>query len=142
MSDQKALMECADCLCLASRRAARAISRSFERKLRPHGIRIGQFSALTALMLKGPMTVGGLAEFLGVERTTLTRNLALVEAKRWVAIYPGKDARSRIVEATAAGRAKVEAAFPAWREAQAAAAAAIGPAGAASLRRLAERPLG
>jgi DNA-binding MarR family transcriptional regulator len=142
MDNAPDLMECADCLCLASRRAARALSRSFEWKLRPHGIRIGQFSALTALALKGPMTIGALAEFLGVERTTLTRNLTVIEARHWVAIHPGKDARSRIVEATSAGRAAVEAALPAWREAQAAATAAMGAAGVASLQRLAHRPLG
>ncbi len=141
-SEQADLMECADCLCLASRRAARALSRSFERKLRPHGIRIGQFSALTALMLKGPMTIGTLAEFLGVERTTLTRNLALIEAKGWLEIHPGKDARSRLVEATRAGRDAVENALQAWREAQAAATVVIGPAGAASLQRLALKSLG
>ena len=109
--------------------------------MRPHGIRIGQFSVLTVLMLRGPMTVGELADFLGVERTTLTRNLALIAAKRWVGIHPGKDARSRIVEVTAAGRSKVEQALPAWREAQAAATAAIGAAGALSLHRLAQKSI-
>jgi len=141
MSNAEGLMDCADCLCLASRRAARALSRSFERQLKPHGVRIGQFSALTALMLRGPMTVGALADFLGVERTTLTRNLALIEAKRWVSVHAGEDARSRVVEVTAAGRARVDAALPAWRAAQEAATRAIGAAGAASLHRLAERSI-
>jgi len=141
MTDDAALMECAKCLGLASRRAARALSRSFERHLRPHGLRLGQFSALTALILRGPSTVGALADFLGVERTTLTRNLHLIEAKRWITIQPGSDARSRIVTITATGRRKVEAALPAWREAQQAATAAIGAAGVASLHRLAAKPL-
>lgn len=141
MSDVSDLMECADCLCLASRRAARALSRSFERRLRPHGLRIGQFSALTALILKGAMTVGALADFLGVERTTLTRNLRLIEAKGWVTIEAGADARSRVVAVTPAGRKTVEAAVPSWRAAQHAAAATIGAAGVASLHRLAAKPL-
>lgn len=87
------------------------------------------------------MTVGALADFLGVERTTLTRNLALIEAKGWVSIHPGRDARSRVVEATAAGRSKVKAALPAWRAAQEAARNAIGPAGVSSLHRLAEKSI-
>ncbi|HET7716432.1 MAG TPA: MarR family transcriptional regulator [Bauldia sp.] len=142
MADPADLMEVADCLCLAARRASRSLSRSYEQQLRPHGIRIGQFSVLTVLILRGPMTIGSLADFLGVERTTLTRNLALIESKRWVAIHPGKDARSRVVEVTPAGRAKVATAAPAWRAAQEAARKAIGPAGVASLRRLAERTTG
>ena len=136
MTEASDLMECADCLCLASRRAARVMTRGFERRLRQHGIRIGQFSVLTALILKGPMMIGALADFLGVERTTLTRNLALIEAQGWVTIDTGGDARARLVEVTGAGRLKVDETLPAWREAQRAAADAIGPAGVAALQRV------
>ena len=130
------ISDCANCLCLASRRAALTITRTFERKLRPHGIRITQFTILTNLILRGAMTVGALAAALGVERTTLTRNLALIEGEGWVRIKPGKDARSRIVAATPSGVRKVESAHPAWRDAQDAVAGMIGSAGALSLRRL------
>jgi DNA-binding MarR family transcriptional regulator len=100
-----------------SRRAARALTRAFERQLRPLGIRATQFSILTNPLLRGPVTIGELAEFLGVDRTTLTRNLALVEGEGWVEIRPGNDARSRVVAATRKGRAAVTAALPAWRKA-------------------------
>jgi len=134
-------MECADCLCLASRRAALAITRAFERNLRPHGIRITQFSALTALLLRGPMTIGALADFLGLDRTTLTRNLKLIEDRRWVSVHAGEDARSRVVEVTAAGRRKVDTVYPAWREAQATAAKTLGSSGVSALRDLAARAI-
>ncbi len=59
------------------------------------------------------MTIGELAEALGAERTTLTRNLALIEGASWVEIRPAEaDARSRIVTVTDKGRAVVEGAFP------------------------------
>jgi len=131
------LKECGDCLCLASRRAARALTRAFDRHMRPHGIRATQFSILTNLMLRGPLPIGELAEFLGVERTTLTRNLALVEAEGWVDIRPGEDARARVVAVTKKGRAAVTSALPAWRKAQHAASAAIGRGGVEALRALA-----
>ncbi len=133
--------ECAECLCLASRRAARAITRSFDRRLRPHGVRATQLTILIALILYGPGSIGALAEGLGIERTTLTRNLALLEAARWIRIRPGEDARSRLVEITKRGRAKAEAALPAWRSAQAATVAAISLAAAEALRALAQRPI-
>jgi DNA-binding MarR family transcriptional regulator len=123
------LFECSACLCLASRRAARAITRAFDRELRPYGIRATQFSMLVMLILRGSLTIGELAESLGVERTTLTRNLALTEREGWVAIRAGHDARSRIVAPTKKGRAAVTAALPAWRNAQQAASAAIGGVG-------------
>jgi DNA-binding MarR family transcriptional regulator len=131
------LIECGDCLCLASRRAARALARAFDRQLRPLGIRATQFSILTMLLLRRPLTIGELAEFLGIDRTTLTRNLALVESKGWVDIRPGNDARSRVVAATQKGRAAVMAAMPAWRKAQQGASAAIGRGGVDALHALA-----
>jgi DNA-binding MarR family transcriptional regulator len=137
MNGDPSLIECGDCLCLASRRAARALTRAFDRQLRPHGIRATQFSILTMLLLRGPLTIGELAEFLGVERTTLTRNLALVEGEGWVDIRPGNDARSRVVAATKKGRAAVTTALAAWRKAQQAASAAIGRGGVDALHALA-----
>ena len=138
MSQPPNLAECAACLCLASRRAARRITRTFDRELRPYGLRATQFTILVMLSLRGATTIGELAEALGVERTTLTRNLALIENAGWVKIEPDEDdARSRIVSVTDAGRETVAQALGAWRKAQDATAAAIGLDGAAALRRLA-----
>ena len=135
--------ECLDCLCLASRRASRAITRAFDRELRPHGIRGTQFSILTMLMGYGPTTIGDLAEALGIERTTLTRNLSVVEDRGWVKVGVGDtDGRSRVVTATPKGRRAVSAAMPAWRRAQAAAGVAIGPSGLAALHALSGKALG
>ncbi len=140
MSSDRDLSQCSECLCLASRRAARAITRAFDRQLRPHGIRVTQFSALAMLELKGPQSMSGLAEALGTDRTTLTRNLALLEQQSLVRIRQGDDARARIVALTPKGKGALAAAFPAWRKTQSALSAAIGSATADSLRRLARSP--
>ncbi len=92
---------------------------------------------LTVLLLRGPSTITELAEFLGLERTTLTRNLALVEREGWVDIRAGEDRRSRIVTATKKGRSVAMAAQAAWRWAQKAATAAIGKDGVQALHALA-----
>jgi DNA-binding MarR family transcriptional regulator len=137
VSDLANLAECADCLCLASRRAARRITRTFDRELRPHGLRATQFTVLAMLSLRGAMTIGELAEALGAERTTLTRNLALIEAASWVKIQPDQDdARSRVVTVTDKGRAAASGALPAWRKAQDATASAIGRNGVFALRQV------
>jgi DNA-binding MarR family transcriptional regulator len=137
------LAECAGCLCLASRKAARTITRAFDRRLRAHGIRATQFSVLVMLALRGPTMIGDLAVALGVDRTTLSRNVVPIEANRWIRSRSGQaDARSRVLEITAAGRAMIVRAQPAWRAAQEATAAAIGGAGAAALLRLSRHPIG
>jgi DNA-binding MarR family transcriptional regulator len=132
------LAECRNCLCLASRSAARGITAVYDRRLRPHGLRATQFTLLTMLMLRGATPVGALAKSLGMDRTTLTRNAALLAAKGWVAAEPhGGDARSHVLSVTAAGQALVRQALPAWRQAQASVANAFGRTGVVALRRLA-----
>lgn len=112
------LSACRGCHCLAARRHARALTRLYEEELRPHGLRATQFSVLAALALKGPTPVKELAKTLGLERTTLTRIGAVLERNGWVSTAESQDARERPFRLTAAGRRKLEAAFPAWKEAQ------------------------
>jgi DNA-binding MarR family transcriptional regulator len=112
------LFACVDCHCLAARRTARALTRDFEAKLRPYGLRATQFSILAALALKGPTPVSELAEVLGLERTTLTRSAAVLGRNGWVEVAPSEDARKHPLRLTPAGREKLEDAFPAWKEAQ------------------------
>jgi DNA-binding MarR family transcriptional regulator len=109
---------CIQCHCLAARRRARAITRHFETALRRHGLRATQFSILAALALARPMPMGELAELLGLERTTLTRSATLLERNGWVRTDRSADGRERPLRLTAAGRRKLESAYPSWKTAQ------------------------
>lgn len=60
-----------------------------------------------------------MAEMTVTERTTLTRNLAILEKKGLVVIEPGKDRRERQVSITEPGREVLIAAIPLWEAAQA-----------------------
>lgn len=133
------LIETTDCLCLASRRAARAITQAFDRKLRAHGLRATQFTLLATLALGGEQSVGALAATIGVDRTTLTRNMALAQARGLIASRrdTGADARTRLIGVTPYGREVLAAAFGSWREVQAGLTESIGAEAADSLRRLA-----
>lgn len=129
------------CLCLAARRASRAITREFDQALRAYGLRATQFTLLSALHLAGPESMGDLAELLSTDRTTLTRNLAVAEHNAWVTLRPDRtDARSRIAAITAKGVRALEAALPAWRETQRRLLDEIGDETAVSLRKLAGGP--
>jgi len=117
-----------ECRCLAARRYARAVTRLFEARLRPFGLRTTQFSVLAALALKGPTPLTELAGLLGLERTTLTRVAAVLERHAWIAAGRPRDARNRLLRLTAAGRRRLDAAFPAWEEGQRLAARQFPPA--------------
>jgi DNA-binding MarR family transcriptional regulator len=141
MSSDLGMFETTRCLCLAVRRASRAITREFDQVLRVHGLRSTQFTLLSALHLGGPRSIGDLAEMLSADRTTVTRNLAVAEQHGWVTLRADRnDARSRIAAITARGSRTLEAALPAWRDAQRRLTEAIGEQTAASLRKLAGGP--
>lgn len=118
MKNAPEFIETKDCHCLEARRKARAMTRLYEEKLRPFGLRATQFSVLATLKLKGPMPVTELAEFLVLERTTMTRGAAVMEKHGWIKPAPSEDARVRAWQLTEQGRQKLAQAFPAWKEVQ------------------------
>jgi DNA-binding MarR family transcriptional regulator len=66
----------------------------------------------------GPQPMQQLADLLGTERTTLTRNLRPLLARGYVATEPGADRRVRTLHVTERGVQSAVAAFPFWRKAQ------------------------
>jgi DNA-binding MarR family transcriptional regulator len=123
------------CLCLHVQRAARALARVFDEALKPVGLTSGQFSLLMALNRPVPATMKSVAALLGMDRTTLTAALKLLERRRLlkVAIDP-KDRRGRLLTLTARGRTVLAAAVPVW-QAHHARIEAMLPDGADGLRR-------
>lgn len=108
------------CLCLATRQAARAISRRFDEAFRPLGLTSGQFSLLMSLNRPEAPTLGSVAALLAMDRTTLTANLKPLERRGLVATQPDPDdRRSRRLALTDAGRAMLAAALPLWERTQA-----------------------
>jgi DNA-binding MarR family transcriptional regulator len=106
------------CACFKVRKAARAITKLYEEVLRPSGLRATQFSLLMATRVMGPVTVVKLAKVLVMDRTTLTRNLQILEKQGLISIKPGEDRREREVTLTASGMEVLTKALPLWEEAQ------------------------
>jgi DNA-binding MarR family transcriptional regulator len=106
------------CACFKVRKAARAVTKLYEEVLRPIGLRATQFSLLMAARVIGPVTVVKLAQITVMDRTTLTRNLQILEKRRLIEIKPGKDRREREVTLTASGMEVLAKAVPLWEQAQ------------------------
>ena len=92
--------------------------------MRGSGMRGPQFTLLATLVQTGPLPTTRLADLLGLERTTLTRNLSPLVRKGLVRIDGGEDRRVRKVAITRAGEEAARQAFPFWKKAQDAALAA------------------
>jgi len=108
------------------RRATRAVSRIYDEALAPAGLRGTQFSLLIALSFFKEAPLLRVAEELGLDRTTLTRNLQPLERAGLVASSPGKDQRVRLLRLTDAGQRNLQRAYPLWEEAQAKVVNALG----------------
>lgn len=106
------------CLCVHVQRAARALGRRFDAALKPYGLTHGQFSLLVSLNRPDMPRLGDLAEFLAMDRTTLTAALKVLEARGLLTTRKDPaDARARCIALTEAGRDAIAGALPAWRAA-------------------------
>jgi len=108
----------AECACEGLRRTARAVTQLYEDALAPSGLRATQFPILVALAAAGPLPVTRLADALGLERTTLTRNMRGLQDLGIIAIAGGDDRRTRVVELTPEGSRCLSEALPLWEQAQ------------------------
>ena len=115
-----------DCTNFALRKASRAITQMYDQTLSPLGLKITQFSVLVTAARQGPMPVARMAEALGMDRTTLSRNLKPLVRNEWLEMIPGQDQRERLVQITADGQATLDAARPLWLQAQSEIHAALG----------------
>jgi DNA-binding MarR family transcriptional regulator len=114
------------CACSRLRRATRAVTQFYDDALAPVDLRIGQYALLRTLARGGPTTIGGLAHTLLLDRTALSRTLDPLEARGYVAVTAGSDARTREATLTVAGRRALAAAEPHWAQAQREAARRVG----------------
>lgn len=107
------------CVCHTLRRAARTVTRRYEQMLKPLGLSAGQFTILAALNDGRMVPLGRLATALGMDRTTLTRDLKPLERRGLVASSKhSEDGRMRVVEITQNGRDLLIDGLPLWEAAQ------------------------
>jgi DNA-binding MarR family transcriptional regulator len=105
------------CTCYALRKLARTVTRLYDQHLAAVGIKATQYALLRHVEPEA-LPITHLATMMGMERTTLTRNLRPLTEAGWVAQAAGKDARVRVITITPEGRSKIREAKAAWRKAQ------------------------
>ncbi len=115
-----------NCVCFNLRSVTRAMTKFFDAELRRHGIRTTQGSILLALKAKDSWAMAELSEALGLERTTLVRNLQPLQRDGLVAAEGGGRGGRVDLSITAKGRRQIEKVLPAWRAAQSAAVKTLG----------------
>lgn len=108
----------ANCVGLNMRAAARQITRCLDERLAKSGLTLAQFGLLAQVAGAKDDTIGALAQRTGLEQSTLSRNLHLLEKAGLIEIAAvDTDLRRRFVWLTEHGARRLEKAMPIWRAA-------------------------
>jgi DNA-binding MarR family transcriptional regulator len=112
-------MSADSCTCGELRKAARAVTLLYDNAFKSSGLLSTQLDLLYVIYKSDCAGISHLAKELGMDRTTLTRNLSVLERHGFIKISSGnKDNRTRIATITYKGRAIVAKAIPLWNEVQ------------------------
>ena len=106
------------CACANLRRAARALSRSYEDALAAVDLSSTQMTVLMFLGRQGPRALMQVADALEMDRTSLYRALRPLERRDLVRIRATADRRSKEVLLTVDGQRHLARALPHWKKAQ------------------------
>lgn len=102
------------CLCTGLRQAAHAMTEIYDEALAPSGLKITMFRVIRRLSEAGTPTISELARIVGLDRSSLGRNLKVLEREQLIAFVGGTDERSKVVQLTAKGRKALATALPLW----------------------------
>ncbi len=106
------------CKCFKMRKASRVVTQFYDKKLKPSGIRITQFTILTLIATSENRTLISLANELLMDRTTLTRGLNILLKEELIEQIKSEDSRKKIMRLTKKGHIVLDKAIPLWLEAE------------------------
>jgi DNA-binding MarR family transcriptional regulator len=112
-----------NCVCFNLRWVTRVVTQFFDAEMRRHGIRPTQRSILLALNAKESWSMAELSDWLGMDRTTLVRNLRPLQRDGLAQAVVGGRVELSITDK---GRKKIKESQQAWRSAQSAAVKTLG----------------
>jgi len=115
-----------NCVCFNLRRVTRVVTQFFDSEGRENGIRSTQASILLTLKAFGTANMAELSESLGMDRTTLVRNLGPLQRDGLVATHGGGRGGRVELALTVKGRKQIEDLMPSWHAAQSAAVEILG----------------
>jgi DNA-binding MarR family transcriptional regulator len=102
------------CLSASLRRTERLVTRHYDAHLSGAGVTAVQLPILAAIAASREQSFRQLAETLELDRSTLSRNLALLQRRGLVAIGPSAGPKAGTIALTAAGRAALRRAYRLW----------------------------
>lgn len=124
------------CYCINLRRSAGILTDIYDRALVPSGLTVTQYCLLVHLQRMGSANITRWAGQVGLERSTMVRNVRILEKNRWIQPAAG---RGRYFALSPAGQECLAAAVPLWQETQQKIEQYLGETDAQALLRIADR---
>jgi DNA-binding MarR family transcriptional regulator len=115
-----------NCVCFNLRWVTRAVTQFYDAEMRRHGIRPTQGTILSSMQAKESWNMADLSDWLGMDRTTLVRNLRPLQRDGFVKSVGGGRGNRVELMITTKGRKQIEKVAPAWKSAQRAAVKTLG----------------
>lgn len=124
------------CYCTNLRQSANAISDFYDARLREAGLTAPQYRLLINLKRLGGANITHWAEAVGLDRSTMVRNIRPLEARGLLAQTAG---HGKVFTLSPKGEAALEAAAPLWDAAQRKVEALLGEEDAQAILRIADK---
>ena len=96
----------------------RLVSRIYDDELREHGIRFSQLNILTIIAMKGPIERSEVGRILAIEKSTLSRNVRLMEENGWLTTASTDRSHAQPLILTRDGKQLYQRASASWTAAQ------------------------
>ena len=127
------------CIAVRLRLLNRVITNFYDDALRPLGLKVSQLNILIVAAKLGLARPAQVCEVLQLDTSTLSRNVKPLQARGWLEVVPGEDARAQPFRLTPQGKRLIEKAVPAWEQAQRRASELLGGEGVALLDKAARK---
>ncbi len=106
------------CACAEARRVARVITQFYDSKLRSAGLEAPQYTLLMTVEQMGSCSPVDLGRYHSLDKTTVSRNLKVLERNGWIESSIAKDRRKYLLRLTPAGYKRLTDAKLEWAKAQ------------------------
>lgn len=122
------------CYCVLLRSAARKVTAVYDAALEPVGLSVAQYSLLRTVEQAQPVSLTEIGRRTELDRSTIGRNVKLLQRRGFVAVKPGNDQREATVVLAEAGESALRDGLPLWNEAQSKIETSMGPQFVGQLR--------
>jgi DNA-binding MarR family transcriptional regulator len=127
-----------ECYCSSIRTATRKLTALYDQSLEPVGVNLSQFSMMRRISRAQPVSLTEIGRLCELERSTVGRNVKILERMGLAVTDQGNDHREAVVSLSQAGLQALEEGSPLWDQAQARVETLVGRDVAEGLTRLAD----